>query len=61
MDGNFNKTVKYLQSSNLNIYVDGDVIGNYLLVTVDTHEGSIAGENAINNNITVLWEWHENA
>ena len=54
MDGNFNKTVKYLQSSNLNIYAEGDVIGNYLLVTVDTHEGSIAGENAINNNITVL-------
>lgn len=54
MDGNFNKTVKYLQSSNPNIYADGDVIGNYLLVTVDAHEGSIAGENAINNNITVL-------
>lgn len=54
MDGNFNITVKYLQSSNPNIYADGDVIGNYLLVTVDAHEGSIAGENAINNNITIL-------
>jgi mercuric reductase len=42
---------EYLQSSNPNIYAAGDVIGNYMLVTVDAHEGSVAGENAINNNI----------
>lgn len=42
---------EYLQTSNSNIYAAGDVIGNYMLVTVDAHEGSVAGENAINNNI----------
>ncbi len=47
----FIKVNEYLQTSNPNIYAAGDVIGNYMLVTVDAHEGSVAGENAIQNNI----------
>lgn len=41
----------YLQTTNSNIYAAGDVIGNYMLVTVGAHEGSIVAENAIHNNI----------
>lgn len=47
----FIKVNEYLQTSNSKIYAAGDVIGNYMLVTVDAHEGSIAGENAIHNNV----------
>jgi mercuric reductase len=47
----FIKVNEYLQTSNPNVYAAGDVIGNYMLVTVDAHEGSVAGENATQNNI----------
>ncbi|MPM07354.1 Mercuric reductase [bioreactor metagenome] len=47
----FIKINEYLQTSNPNVYAAGDVIGNYLLVTVNAHEGSVAGENATQNNI----------
>lgn len=47
----FIKVNEYLQTSNSNIYAAGDVIGNYMLVTVDAHEGSISSENAIQNNV----------
>jgi mercuric reductase len=47
----FIKVNEFLQTSNPDIYAAGDVIGNYMLVTVDAHEGSVAGENAIQGNI----------
>lgn len=49
-DKGFIEVNGFLQTSNPNVYAAGDVIGNYMLVTVDAHEGSVASENAILGN-----------
>ncbi|MGB3366914.1 MAG: mercury(II) reductase [Acidaminobacteraceae bacterium] len=52
----FVKVNEFLQTSNSRIYASGDVIGRYMLVTIDAHEGSIAMTNILFGNKMVVNE-----